>query len=197
MLLKTSFVIGGLWLAGLGPTGTPAATPPKSCVYARYGAETARFLGMVDRVYSRLQAEVVRAHPTWAADYATNCFALNDKPGDFVRLVERRRHVQLTPDIMAGYYRRVGESNIVKVVRFRSSADAQRCAAAIEEARAWARTQPYNPEFTEPLRTDNRVLVCGPFLVNMMDGFRGAPDLQMEYRAFRGRFYEALQKAKP
>ena len=197
MLLKTSFVIAVRWLAVLSPAVSTAATPPKACAYPQHGAETARFLEIVDRVYDRHRSAVVRAHSNRAADYATACFAVEDSPGDFVGLIERQRQVQLAPSITAGYSKRVGELGIVRVVRFRSAADAQRCMDAIEEARRWARTQPYNPEFIEPLRTESPVLLCGPFLVQMSDAARGYPDLRTEYGEFRARFYEALRRAKP
>lgn len=179
-----------------GGETAPVAPPPKTCAYARHGAETSRFLAVVDRVYSNLQADVLQAHPNRAADYATTGFAVDESPGNFVRDIERLRHVQLAPTITAGYYKRVGERNVVRVVRFRTAADAQRYADAIEEACAWASTQPYKPEFIEPLRYGNQVLICGTFLVNMLEGPRGYPDLQMEYRAFRGQFYGALRAVK-
>lgn len=195
MLLKIIFVIGMLRLAVTGWDAVAVAPLPKACTYARHGAETSQFLEVVDRVYNSLQADVVRVHPNWSAEYATTCFAADDSPGSFVRLIERQRHVQLAPSITAGYYKRMGELGIVRVVRFRNAADAQRCSAAIEEARAWASTRPYNPEFIEPLQTRSPVLICGAFLVEIGDGPRGYPNLRAEYGAFRGRFYEALRAA--
>lgn len=196
MLLKASLLLGMLQVTILGWEAVPIASPPQTCAYVRHGAETSRFLSVVDRVYDSLQAAVLRAHPNRASDYATTCFAVDDSPGNYVRLIERQRHVQLAPSIAASYYKRMGEWGIVRVVRFRSAADAQRCAAAIEEARAWAHTRPYNPEFIEPLRIHSRPLICGPFLVDMFNGARCCPDLHMEYEEFSGRFYEALRAVK-
>lgn len=196
MLLKVSLLFGMLQMTILSWDVPPVAPPPKTCAYARHGAETSRFLPVVDRVYDSLQADVLRAHPNRASDYVTTCFAVDDSPGNYVRLIERQRHVELAPSIAAGYYKRMGELGIVRVMRFRSAADAQRCAAAIEEARAWAHTRPYNPEFIEPLRTRSRPLICGPFLVDMDDAARGYPNLRAEYEEFSGRFYEALRAVK-